>query len=310
MLSVGVQREFLGEHAAVVRGGNDAVVAVDDQAAGGGLLVRAQADAVDDRLGLRLPVEEDAEHADRLAMGLAVLADGRRVRRREPVLQGGHRCDVGDGELGAVGGSQGIPEPRRVGHVLHRGGGIAVGTAVRQHPTFEVHDPEVQVHGVGIEDHPETTAAVGGGLRILAGRAVHHGGVRGPPAHVAGTFVKVAVDDLDHVQGEIGESCSPKPRDERVSQGVELPDARIQSLLESGNDLGDLVGDGFHLAGDDGEADSGLPGACRLDGGVHRQQLGGHGDPVDVSHPLGNQGGDLVSKSDDSFRHGCGGSGH
>src|SRR5205823_10546934 len=46
-----------------------------------------------------------------------------------------------------------------------------------------------------------------------------------------------------------------------------------------------LVGEALHLGGDHGEAAAGVTGACRLDGGVQRQQVGLRGDGLDqVDH--------------------------
>ncbi len=63
--------------------------------------------------------------------------------------------------------------------------------------------------------------------------------------------------------------------------GLDLGDA----LADEGLDLlGGLCGalrEGAHLAGDDGEAPALLAGACGLDGGVEREDVGLEGDGVD-----------------------------
>ena len=95
-----------------------------------------------------------------------------------------------------------------------------------------------------------------------------------PPANVAGTFVKVAVDDLDHVEGEVGEPLAAHLLDHPLAELAELGDRAGKLGLEVVGDVGDAAGNGFHLAGDHGEAAAGIAGARRLDEGVERQNLG------------------------------------
>jgi DNA-binding transcriptional LysR family regulator len=138
---------------AVGRGQHPALLVQQHHARAGALLGR-QAHAVDHRLGLGLPVEVDAQHAQDLAIGLAALADGGGVGGDRGVVQGLDPLDVAGDEVVARGGAHRLAEPGRVGDRGVAGGGIAIGAAGGDDPTPGVADPQVQIDGVGVEDHP------------------------------------------------------------------------------------------------------------------------------------------------------------
>src|SRR5690606_27123273 len=100
------------------------------------------------------------------------------------------RGDVEGDEVLAGGGGEAALEPRLAGDVEAEHAAVAVGAAVGDDGAVDGRDPEVEVHGVGVEDHPEATAGVvgaaGAGAGVGAGADVDHGGVGGPPPHVAG----------------------------------------------------------------------------------------------------------------------------
>ncbi len=67
-----------------------------------------------------------------------------------------------------------------------------------------------------------------------------HGGIGRPPAHVAGPFVKIAIDQFDCVEREIDQARALGFFGHAFGQGLQGVDLRAQFL-------GHAVGNGFDL---------------------------------------------------------------
>jgi hypothetical protein len=83
--------------------------------------------------------------------------------------------------------------------------GVAIRSAVGQHAAVGVDHPQVEVHGVAVEDHPEPLAGVGRAGRVGFAHGFDHGRIGGPPAHVARALVEVAIDDVDQIERQVGQ---------------------------------------------------------------------------------------------------------
>ena len=86
-----------------------------------------------------------------------------------------------------------------------------------------------------------------------------------------------------------------------AADGLDRVDGVARDLLDVGDLLGDLLGrlgglarQRLHLGGDHGKAAAGLAGACGLDRGVEREQIGLLRDGVDQADDLADAAGGLA----------------
>ncbi len=189
----------------------------------------------------------DREVAEGAPRRLAVLAYRSRVGGGLRAVEAGTTSDIGHRELVAGGKAPRPLEPGlrpnvAVAHVE------AVGAPVGDHPTIEAAQPEIEIHRVGGEDDAEPVARMGPSVLGRVGGAIDHGGVGGPPAHVAGALVEVAVDDLDGIEGEIDAALRPRLGGEpshRLGQGIDaapqIGGQRSGQLFDLARDVADLL---------------------------------------------------------------------
>src|SRR5690606_23358176 len=95
-LATGFELERLVQ-AGIVGGGDDAAVGVERQHAGALPFLRAERGLVgDNAVALLVPVEDDAQHAERGAVDMALVADRGGVDRHRLVVVAGAAADVVD----------------------------------------------------------------------------------------------------------------------------------------------------------------------------------------------------------------------
>ena len=135
---------------------------VDQQHAG--LVGVADAHALHDGAGLRLPVEMDREHADRRAVGLAAGAHAGAIGRDLRIAEQRLVLDVAGDIVVAGAQSLRLAKPFGVGDVL-ADRAKPVGAAVGDDVAVEVAEPEIEIDGVGAEDHAQALRCVGDGGR-------------------------------------------------------------------------------------------------------------------------------------------------
>ncbi|GJD70131.1 hypothetical protein MMMDOFMJ_3073 [Methylobacterium gnaphalii] len=279
-LSIRRQRIALAQDALAPRTGQHPVAGIEQHDAAALTLIRHQAHALDDGTGLRLPVEMDREKGERPAMDFAALAHGGEIGCDLSIREDGMAHDLGRLEILAGAQSLGEGEPgltRRVvtAHIK------ALGTTIGDDAPVEFAKPEVEINGVGGQDDPEPAAGMGAVGLGRVRRAVHHGGIGGPPAHVACPLIEVAVDDLDGVEREIDAAVGARLFGQSRDGMGEFVDARAQADPEPGGDPFDFRRDGANLLGDDGEPGTLVARMRRLDQRVERQKLHAARDRLD-----------------------------
>ncbi len=122
---------------------------------------------------------------------------------------------------------------------------------------------------------------MGDGCRRRRGSAVDHGRVGCPPAHVAGAFIEIAVDQLDGVERQIDHALAARALAHPLNRGDEVAGALGQLGLELAGDGLDLLADAAHLLRHHGEARALRAGARAFDQRVQRQHLHLVGDLLD-----------------------------
>ena len=261
---------------------------IDQQHAG--LVGGADAHALDDGAGLRFPVEMDRQNAGRGGVRLAAGADAGAIGGDLGIAEQRLAFDVARDIVVARAQSPRIAKPFGRRDVL-ADDAIAIGAAVGQHVAVEIAEPQIEIDGVGAEDHGQPLRHMGDGRRIRGGRAIDDGGIGGPPAHVAGALIEVAVDQLDGVERQIHHALAARavahPRD-RVHQ---IAGAVGELAFELPRDGLDLLADIADFLRDHGKAGALRAGARAFDQRVQRQHLHLVGDLLDR---FGLVAGDLV----------------
>ncbi|CAM3515184.1 hypothetical protein BUGL105410_36595 [Burkholderia gladioli] len=306
---MGLQPERLLQHPFPIRTRDHPKRRVHDQAARPRPLFLAQPHALDHCRGLRRPIEEDHQRPEHLPVRLAALADRGGIGRHLGIPQLRQGLHVERHVIGPAAGGQCRLEPLRPAHLLpdHR---IRLAAPASDHRALRVHHPQILVDRITVEDHRQPLARVPAHLLAVVGHAIHHRRIGGPPAHVAGAFIEVAVDDIDHVQREIGTTL-PVVRvhaiDHAVAEFGQPRQRTDQFLVEDVGDLADPLRDMLHLVGHHGEPLAGLAGARRLDQRVEREEGGFAIDVVDVADLAGGEAPDFVRQVDDCAWIGHGG---
>src|SRR4029077_13171683 len=113
--------------------------------------------ALHDGAGLRLPVEMDREHADWLAMGLAAVAHAGAIGRDLRVAKQRLALDVAGDIVVARTQLARLLKPLCVRDAL-AGDLETACTAVGEHLAVEVAEPEIDINGVGRQDHRKPLA--------------------------------------------------------------------------------------------------------------------------------------------------------
>jgi hypothetical protein len=140
-----------------------------------------------------------------------------------------------------------------------------------------------------------------GGRRSGRGGAVDDGGIGGPPEHVAGTFIEIAVDQFDGIERQVDHPFAPRPLGHALHRAHEVAGALGQLTFEVPRDALDLLADAAHLLRDHREARALRARARTFDQCIQRQHLHLVGDLLDRSGffardlvDLGGQAGDQL----------------
>ena len=179
---------------------------------------------------------------------------------------------------------------------------VAVGPAGGHHAPFGIADPQVEIDGIGRQDHPKPLRRVPERRFVRRLQAVDHGAVRGPPAHVAGPLEEVSVDQLDGVQRQVDQALAGQVIDDLTADGLEQAGLLRQFLDQTVGDLGYFRGHALDLAGDDREATSQFADPSALDQGVECQDPGAASDRLDVGDLLPADPSDFLAEADDLLR--------
>lgn len=122
---------------------------------------------------------------------------------------------------------------------------------------------------------------MGHGRGVGRGRAIDQRGIGRPPAHVAGPFIEVAVDQLDGVEREVDHALAARALAHAVDRGDEVAGALGQLAFEFAGDSLDLLADAADLLRHHREARALRAGARAFDQRVQRQHLHLVGDLLD-----------------------------
>jgi hypothetical protein len=156
---------------------------------------------------------------------------------------------------------------------------------------MEVAEPEVEIDGVGAEDHRQALRGMGDCSRLGRGRAIDHRRIGRPPAHVAGSLIEIAVDQLDRVQGQIHHALAAQAVGHARHRAHQAAGALGQLVLKLAGDGLDLLADAAHLLRDHRKSRALGTGARAFDQRIQCQHLHLVGDLLDR---LGLLAGDLV----------------
>ena len=143
-------------------------------------------------------------------LAFAAGANGCGVGRDLGVVERVAQADVGDGVVVAGRQRRGARKPRFARDVEALDG-VALGAAVGDDAPVQIAQPQIEIDGVGAEDHAEPLRRVGAVRVGRVRRAVDDRAVGRPPAHVAGSLIEIAVDDLDGVEREVDQPAR-RPR--------------------------------------------------------------------------------------------------
>ena len=246
----------------------------------------------------------DRQHAERLAVGVAAFAHAGAIGCDLGIAEQRLALDVA-GDI-IVAGFQ----LERVGKPGHRGDvrpfdAVAVRPGAGQHIAVEVTQPQIEIHGIGAQDHGKALRDVGNICGVRVRGAIHHGGIGGPPAHVAGALIEVSIDQFDGVECEIDHAFAAR------SLGHFLD--RVHQVGGSSGQLGfQLSGDVLHLLADaadflrhHGKARAERAGARAFDQRVQRQHFHLVGDLLDRPGLLAGDLIDLGGQSRDQDGNIC-----
>ncbi len=118
-----------------------------------------------------------------------------------------------------------------------------VSAAVGAHIAVEIAQPEIEIDGIGAEDHGQSFRDMGDGGSLRRRCAIDDGGIGRPPAHVAGALIEIAVDQLDGVQRQIDHALA--------ARAVGHLRDRIHQIAGAVGELAfELAGDGLDLLTD------------------------------------------------------------
>ena len=138
---------------------------------------------------------------------------------------------------------------------------------------------------------PRDVAGVGGGADQSA--------VGRPPAHVAGALEQVAVDDLNGVQRQVGETLAAKIDQHPAAGFLDLAGVGFHRVAEIRGDMIDLLGDIADFLGDHAEGGTGGAGAAGFDARIECQNLGGGHDRLNGADLVAGHLGDVVGQLQD-----------
>jgi hypothetical protein len=121
---------------------------------------------------------------------------------------------------------------------------------------------------------------------VFAGERCDHGAVGRPPADVATSFVEIAIDDLDHVEREVCQTCAASFGSERFADVIEFGELGIQIAAEASGDLLNRIADATDLLRDDCKSTAMLTSTRGLDLCIDRQHACQARDLLNLSQAL------------------------
>ena len=249
----------------------------------------AKTQAFEHRPGLRRPVELRHQKPDHRAVARPPGPDRRCPGHRRPPAQMRRFLDIARHEAVAIAHRHRSRKPMRARDLRprHR---IAAGAAIGQNPTVEAHKPDIGIDRIGIQDHPKPLSGPAQSLAVLALRGGDQIGIGRPPAHVAGAFIKVAVDQIDRGEGAVHQPRAGRRDRELRHHLFQTREPRLQRLAQLVRDLADLPRDLAHLLGHQRESRALLAHPRRLDPGVQAQNVHLFGD---LRNPVHRGAGDF-----------------